>query len=203
LGKRKVLSRKSGIGNRKTVVKAIRIDADLNEALERLARGKGLTFNSLVSSSLSRYKEWDNQTDAFGFAELPQEMLRELLYSDTTRQFEDIGRTLGPRLLKELLEFWYKKATLDTFLKYAELISKYSGIAKISIDLEDGEYCLTYRHLYGERWSRFIAAYYGGALKELFDVSCKLDLSPNQVILKWVRAEKDNGIMAAEPKVRA
>jgi len=186
------------IGNRKTLVRAIRIDSDLDKTLQKVAQSKGLTYNSLISAILSRFTEWDNQTDAFGFAELPQELLRELLSIDSTTEIEEVGKALGPRLLKEMLEFWYKRASVETFFRYAGLLSKYSGLARISIEFEDGEYSLTYRHQLGEKWSRFIASYYGEALRVLFGAQSKVDLGPNQVILRWTLMGRNARILLEE-----
>ncbi len=191
-------SRARGLGNHKTRVRAIRIDTDLDEALEKIAQIKGVTFNSLISTILSKYNEWDNQADAFGYAEAPVELVRTLLYTDLANDIEEVGRELGPRLLKETLEFWYKTASIETFIEYTGLLSRYGGVARISVDLKDGEYALTYRHPFGERWSRFAAAYYGEALRVLFGAQSKVNLSWNQVILKWAAVGRDTPILLEE-----
>ena len=163
-----------------------------------MAQSKGLTFNSLVSVILRRFADWDYPKDAFGYAEAPVELLRALLYTDLTNDAEEAGRALGPRLLKEILEFWYKRANVENFVKYINLLSKYGGLAHISVDLEDGEYSLVYRHPLGEKWSRFAAAYYGEALRVLFDAESEVNLNPNQVILKWAAVGRSTPILLEE-----
>jgi hypothetical protein len=176
------------VDRRKTLIKSIRMEKELGESLERIARDRGLTLNSLITSALFRYLEWDSQTDTFGYVSLPHEIFREILYTDSDKQIEELGRTLGPRLIKENLQFWFKQINMESFLQFMGLVSKYSGLARCRIELDDDEYVLTYRHQLGERWSRFTSAFYGEGLRRILGVDPNIDVGSNQVLLRWKRA---------------
>jgi hypothetical protein len=65
------------------------------------------------------------------------------------------------------------------------LMSTYSGVANCDIVEGDRDWVFTYRHDLGERWSRFIAAYYGEFFTKVLGVEVTQDVSTNQIVLKW------------------
>ena len=153
--------------------------------LERIAEDRGLSLNSLIASTLHKFVEWDSQIDSFGHVTLPHELFSELLYADSTKEIEEVGRSLGPRLVREMLQFWFKRVNMGAFIEYLNLTSKHSGVSRGEFQSKSDECVLAYRHRLGERWSRFISAFYGEALKQLFAVEAKAEVGPNQIILRW------------------
>lgn len=169
----------------KTIVRSIRIDISLDEAISKIAREKDVTPNSLISSALTKYVEWDEQIERYRFVSLPEEQFRAIVDSMAKKKARDLGTWLGPRLVKELLQFRFKKVTMESFIEHVRYLSKYSGTARAEIDTADGEWTLTYRHQLGEKWSAFVAAFYGEALSKLFSAIVQSDSSESQVIIKW------------------
>ena len=180
-----MLARAQGLEQQRTVVKSIRIDTELNASLEKIARNRGLTQNALTSLILTKFVEWDNYADKYGFVTLPEELFRELLYTGSTKDLEEVGRRVGPTLMKDYLQFWFKRADKNAFFDHVGLISKYSGLSNCKIEHDEHEAVLTYRHHLGERWSHFIAAYYGETLRQVLGADPKADVSKNQVVLRW------------------
>jgi hypothetical protein len=74
---------------------------------------------------------------------------------------------------------------MRTFIEYLVLASKHSGVSWCEFELKSDECVLAYRHRLGERWSRFIAAFYGEALQQLFSAGSRAEVGPNQIILRW------------------
>ncbi len=180
-----LLARVQSLEQQRTVVKSIRIDRELHSSLERIAHGRGLTLNALTSLILTKFVEWDNYADKYGFVTLPEELFRELLNTGSTEEIEELGKRLGPSLMKDLLQFWFKRADRKTFFEHIELMSKYGGLSNCKIENDDHDWVLTYRHQLGERWSRFVAAYYGETLRQMLGVEPKPDMSKTQVVLRW------------------
>jgi hypothetical protein len=172
-------------GPGKTIVRSIRIDIALDDSISKIARERDVTPNSLISSALTKYVEWDEQIERYRYVALPEEQLRAIVDALPKKKARDLGTWLGPRLVKELLQFRFKKVTMESFIEHVRFLSKYSGIARCEIDAEDGGWTLTYRHQLGEKWSAFVGSFYGEALSKLFSATVQSDSSESQVIIKW------------------
>jgi hypothetical protein len=170
---------------KRTIVRSIRIERSLSDAVEKIAKETNVTPNSLISSALTKFVEWDEPNDRYRFVCVPEEQLRAIVAEIPKTSARELGTTLGPKLTKELLQFRFKRVTLNSFIEYLGLVSKYSGIARCEVDDGDGEWTLTYRHQLGEKWSAFISSYYGAAIGALFPMKVELDVSDSQVVLRW------------------
>ncbi|HKR74034.1 MAG TPA: hypothetical protein VJR94_07975 [Candidatus Nitrosocosmicus sp.] len=49
----------SSIGNKKTVLKTIRITQELDNLLQKDAKAKGMNVNSYINSIFTKHTEWD------------------------------------------------------------------------------------------------------------------------------------------------
>ena len=63
---------------KKTILRTIRIDKDLDYALDKDANEHGVSENALISSILAKYVEWDRYAEKFGRVSLPHEALKLL-----------------------------------------------------------------------------------------------------------------------------
>jgi hypothetical protein len=64
---------------KKTILRTIRIDKDLDDTLNKAAKENGVSENALISSILAKYVEWDRYSQKFGFVSLPSEALKAII----------------------------------------------------------------------------------------------------------------------------
>jgi hypothetical protein len=182
------LAQSSATSSRRTVVRSIRLERSLEDSITKFALLRDITPNSLIASALTKYVDWDESSERFRYVTLPEGMLRAIVNSLPKRDAKELGKSLGPRMVKETLQFRFKRVTMNSFIEYIKLISKYSGIARCELDLDQGAWTLIYRHQLGEKWSAFISAFYGEALAKLFSAQVQSDPSESQVVIRWTGA---------------
>ena len=68
-----------GKDKKKTILRTIRIDKDLDDALDKDAKEHGVSENTLISSILVRYIDWDRYIEKFGRVSLPNEALKIIM----------------------------------------------------------------------------------------------------------------------------
>ena len=168
-----------------TMVRSVRLPRELNEGLEKNAKTKGVNVNTLVSSMITKYLEWDSYAARYGYVTLPSEVFVSILADQKDERIAAVARQLGPRLVKDLLRFWFKSLSIDAFLDYATLLSRYSGQASFEVDAKQGDYTLTIRHQLGEKWSIFVSNLYEEGLKGALGIQPRSEVSKNQVIISW------------------
>jgi hypothetical protein len=167
-----------------TTTRAIRITKDLDRILQHEAERRNVSINGLISSVLTKFAEWDRYAEGFGLATLSREILRKLTNLASEELIAKAGSELGPELLRSEVIFWYKQATLQTFLEWFDLFSKYSGLHKASITKTDGDYVIVIRHEMGEKWSLFLKNYFESAFKARLGIASETEISEFQVSLR-------------------
>lgn len=167
-----------------TATRAIRIAKDLDRILQQEAQKRNITVNGLISSVLTRFAEWDRYAEEFGLAALPTQVLRKLTKLADEELIAKAGAELGPELLRSEVIFWYKQVTLQTFLEWFALFSKYSGLHKTSITKTDGDYIIVIRHEVGEKWSVFLKNYFESAFKARLGIAPETEISEFQVSIR-------------------
>jgi hypothetical protein len=167
------------------VVRSIRLDLNLDDSLQKIAASDRINFNQLANSLFTEFAEWGNRAKKFGCINIPRELILALIEDLDDEQIEKIARRLGPHVVREMLQFWFKSVAPDSFKDYVRLVSRYSGTAQYEIEESDSINIMTIHHYFGRKWSVLIGNMYDEAIKTLFGLSTNLDISARQVILHW------------------
>src|SRR6266571_5150434 len=87
---------------RKTVLRTIRLGADISERMEAKAKATGSSVNSLLSFLVTRYVEWDELAQRFGFMEVSKNFFRHAMYWFSMLRYANLIATLEIFLIKRL-----------------------------------------------------------------------------------------------------
>jgi hypothetical protein len=167
-----------------TSTRAIRIPKDLDRILQQEAKRRNISINGLISSVLTKFSEWDRYAEGFGLAGVPIHILKRLALLVDEDLIAKTGSELGPELLRSEVIFWFKEATLETFLDWFALFSKYSGLIDGSITKTDGAYVIVVRHEMGRKGSVFLKNYFESAFKTGLGIAPETEISEFQVSLR-------------------
>jgi hypothetical protein len=97
----------------------------------------------------------------------------------------DISQELGDKVPSQFILFWFKKNTLENYLKYISLICKHGGFAQYEIEQEGREYTITLIHELGEKWSNFLANWMKAGMKSTIGIVPRIDVMQNSVISRF------------------
>jgi hypothetical protein len=169
----------------KNALRSIRIKEDLDKLLQKDAEGKGISVNSLVSSILTRYSEWDRYAEKFGFVTITRDGFNTILKAADSEKLVSLGAELGSRNPKEMTQFWFKKLNLETFLAYLSAYCRYGKIAEYEVENSGRNYILTLHHHLGESYSTFLGHYMKQAVSDIVGAESELDIGKNSVVIKF------------------
>jgi hypothetical protein len=85
----------------------------------------------------------------------------------------------------QFILFWFKKNTLENYLKYISLLCKHGGFGQFKIEQEGREYTITLIHELGEKWSNFLANWMKVGMKSAIGMVPRIDVMQNRVITKF------------------
>ena len=169
---------------KKTVLRTIRINHEIDQLLRKDAHEKRLTSNALVSMILTKYVEWDRYIDKFGFVTITRDAFKSFIDSIEDEKLVEIGEDLGSRNPKEMTQFWFKKLNISTFLRYLSLYSEYGRITQYEL-ATDPNYTLILHHELGEKYSRFLSYFFDQAIRTIIGITPDVKLGKNSVTITF------------------
>jgi hypothetical protein len=98
-----------GKGKIKTVLRTIRIDKDLDNALDKDASEHGISENALISSILTKYIEGDRYAEKFGRVSLPSEALKAIIGATDPDKLRSAAEEFTASVPKDYIMFHYRK----------------------------------------------------------------------------------------------
>lgn len=181
-----VLTSMHGKVKQKTTTRTLRISKDLDNLLEKDSNDRRVSTNSLISSILTKYAEWDRYTEKIGFISLPRDGFKLIIKSMDEQKIKELAEEVGSRQAQELLMFWFKKMTLDGFLDGLSLFCRYGGIAKCEIETSGGECIIALHHEVGKKWSIFLGCLMTQGMKSTLNIIPKFDVTENSVAFRFL-----------------
>ena len=169
----------------KTTTRTIRLPSTIDSILQKDAKEKRTTVNSIIATALTKYTEWDRYAESIGFISLQRNEFKLIIDSLDDEEIEKIAKETGSRIAKELMMFIFKKVTLDAFLSMTSLWFRYSGHGTAEIETNERYYTIVIRHELGRKWSTYVAHFASQALKSTLGVVPKINITEYSVMLEF------------------
>jgi len=146
------------------VTRTLRLDDDVDDALEKMAQERGESVNAIAGRALRKLVEWDRLAGNAGLVLISPVTLSRLMGSQTLEQAGALGEFVGNEVWKPVIISRFGEVTLESVLKSIELIGRYMGRFNFVYSTEGTKRVITIRHSDGLNWSKF----YLGAATSLF-----------------------------------
>jgi hypothetical protein len=150
---------------RKTALKSIRIPKDLLAILEEDSIDRGISFNSLVSSLLTKYVEWERYTMTSSFFHM-------LLEATDASKLKQLTLERQNEILYDIMLFWFHEISPLSFINALMLIGKYTNLFRIEVTYSTSS-CTTIviKHGHGQRYSEHLEYHLGEVIRRHFKVT--------------------------------
>ena len=169
-----------------TTLRTIRLTLDLDNLLQNDVKSKNISINSLLTSILVKYAEWDRYAEKFGLVSLTRADSKSLLEAIDDNKLSQIGQDLGKRAFKEFIILWFKKIDVEKVLEGISLWCKYTGNAKYELETDERNYTITLNHDIGEKWSNLTGHLVLQGIKTVLGLpNAKLDFTDSLIIIKF------------------
>lgn len=145
-----------GVNRKKTVLRTVRLDQELDSILRDDAEQSDLTVNGLINRIMTKYSEWDRYTDRFGFVSFARQTFKSILEEVDERKVEQIAFNTASTTLKAVTLFWFKELNAETLVKTISNYSKYGGLATSEIKIDGAQCTMTFRHDLGAKYSIYL-----------------------------------------------
>jgi hypothetical protein len=175
--------------NQKTTTRTIRLSEYLDKLLEKDSEDKRMSTNSLITSIVTRYAEWDRYAEKIGFISLPREVIKLVIDSIEDEKISRLAEGFGSRHAEEYMMFWLKKVGSqlqeDELLDQLALFCRYAGLANCEIVSEERDHITILHHELGRKWSLFLGNIFVEVMKSAGKVVPKFDITDYSVIFRF------------------
>ncbi len=145
---------------------SLRISEKLRSRLNREAKRRHLTLNSLISDILARHDVFDKILETTKAIPLSEEFFRVWLQKTPQDEMEDIAKSIGPKVVRRSYASRGIEFNLDNLIKfYFEPLSDYSGWYQFEWDFVGTSRKLIFTHSHGPKWTAFLRRYYAAIIR--------------------------------------
>lgn len=168
------------------MVHAVRIDEGLEDRLSLEAEKRNITFNSFMNSILTKYIEFDNYVERFGFITITKDTFKAIVSALNRETLEIIARDISALALREFNYFKYNEPGVKSFLDFVSLLCKYGGIGQYEFKNEGLDYRISIRHNLGRNVSVLMGMIFNETIKILLETESRVeDRSENEVVIRF------------------
>ena len=174
----------------KSVTRTLRLDDDVDAALERMAEESGESVNAIAGKALRKLVEWDRLAEKAGLVVVSPITLGRLMDSQTLEQAKELGEAVAVDVWKAVIMSNFGEVTLASVLNSIELISRYMGRFEFHYATEGSKRVITVRHAGGLKWSAFYSGAANHLFKEALGVECKTTMTEELASLEFEIPQK-------------
>jgi hypothetical protein len=145
--------------------RTIRIETDIDDAIERIAKEERISLNQVANRALRRYVEWEMAPSTRGFVSVPSSLLVKLMAEQSEAKAHELGRWAGRELFLPNMRTTYPTLTVESAESMVRMLGGYGGRFTFDHTVERRKHIMTIGRTMGKNWS----AYYAGAMEVIFE----------------------------------
>ena len=144
----------------------MRIPASVRVDLNREAKRRHITPNSLINAVLAKYMSFDKILEATKAIPVSEALFERWLAITSLEEMEDIAKSLGPKVVRQSFAFQGLEFNLDNLVEdYFEPLAEHSGWYQYNSRFESGRRKLIFTHSHGPKWTAFLKRYHTALLR--------------------------------------
>jgi hypothetical protein len=145
--------------------RTFRIETDVGNAIERIAKEERVSLNQVANRALKRYVEWERAPSNRGLVSVPSLLLVKLMADQSETRARELGRWAGRELFLPNLKAMHPTLSLERAEGMMRMLGSYGGRFTFDITVEGKKRIITIGQKMGRNWS----LYYAGALETIFE----------------------------------
>jgi hypothetical protein len=148
-----------------SVTRTLRLDKELDEAIQKIALQERVSVNTVVSRTLRRFADWDVHAERFGMVMMTPAMLVQLMDRMSPDEARELGRASVRDSAKGAVESIFINFTFATAIEFLRRFGQYAGRFEFEHSEKGKEHVILLRHGTGLKWS----LYYEGVIRGIFE----------------------------------
>jgi len=170
---------------KKTVLRTVRLNQELDSILRDDAKESNLTVNGLINRIMTKYIDWDRYAERFGFVSFARQTFKSILEEVDECKVEQIATNTASPILEAVTLFWFKKLNAETLVKTISNYCKYSGLAASEIKVDGAQCAMTFHHDLGRKYSIYLKNAISQFVKTTLGLVPKIEITHDMVLVSF------------------
>jgi len=168
----------------KTVTRTVRIDEDVDKAIQERAKEANTSVNYLLNSLMRKYIDWDLPGEKFGLDRFSSGLVNLLFDEVDDKSAYDLGRRMAREFYEPFATYLFGELTFETSLLFFRRASDYGGRHDFDINSDKKHHVLVLRHNGGQKLSKFYGGVFDGVYSEILKIEVKVESTKDYCIVR-------------------
>jgi hypothetical protein len=159
----------------KSVTRTVRLDDDLDKAIQNRARDSNVSVNFLVNKLIRKFVDWDLPAEKLGIAHVPAVLFKRLFDNIDDNAAEELGRWLAHEHYDPYFKYVFGELTFEKTVDHFRMGSEYGGRFSFAINSDERNHTIVIKHNAGMKFSRFYAGLLKGVYTDILNMDLKVE----------------------------
>jgi len=165
--------------------RTFRVDADVDDAIVKLAREDRSSVSQVANKALRRYVEWDRAPTTSGFVSVPSMLLVKLMAELKEERALELGRWAGKQLFLPNVKAGNPTMSLERAEDNMRMLGDYGRRFTFDHGVEGGKHVFTIGQKLGRNWSEYYAGSLESILENFLGKPMKVTVSDNMCVVEF------------------
>jgi len=165
--------------------RTFRVDADVDDAIVKLAREDRSSVSQVANKALRRYVEWDRAPTTSGFVSVPSMLLVKLMAELKEERARELGRWAGKQLFLPNVKAGNPTMSLERAEDNMRMLGDYGRRFTFDHGVEGGKHVFTIGQKLGRNWSEYYAGSLESILENFLGKPMKVTVSDNMCVVEF------------------
>jgi len=169
----------------KTATRTIRLDEDLNLAIQEKAKDANTSVNFLVNRLIRKYIEWDLPGAKFGIGPVAASLVNILFDDLDEKTAYEMGKRVAHEFTSPFVTYLFGELTFETAISLFRRASDYGGRYTFDINSDKAHHVLVLRHNGGLKLSNFYSGIFQGLYSDILKIQIKIEMTEDYCVVRF------------------
>ncbi|MFQ5941718.1 MAG: hypothetical protein ACE5KA_08490 [Nitrososphaerales archaeon] len=169
-----------------SITVSCRLDKSLYDLLQKDSKKRGISLNSLITSIMKRYINWEKFAEEIGYIPLARETVRLVFDNLDEKTLQTVAARVGRTIPREMTLLMFNKIDFDSIMAFLEITSSRYGMVQHNIKGDVHE--MIVHHGVSKKFSTFLSEV-GRSMAEDLSFSYKVINADSRILSVKIEPE--------------
>jgi hypothetical protein len=168
----------------KNVTRTVRLDDDLDAAIQGKAKEANTSVNFLVNRLIRKYIDWDLPGEKFGLGPVSASLFNRLFENKDDESAFDLGRVAAHEFYEPFAKYLFGELTFETSILLFRRASDYGGRYTFDSNSDKKHQVLVLRHNGGPKISKFYSGIFQGVYGDILKMEVRVESTEDYCVVQ-------------------
>lgn len=166
----------------KSVTRTVRLDEELDRAINNRARDSNVSVNFLVNRLIRKFIEWDLPAEKFGLGPVAAILLNRLFDEVNEEEAFELGKWTAREFFSPFCRYLFGELTAETTILTFRRASEYGSRYTFDTTSDTNNRVIVLRHNGGPKISSFYSGIFSGLYSGILKMELKVESTHDYIV---------------------